>query len=282
MIRRNPRLNIIKTSNIQKEKFVYRRGSTMAKILTRAKHAPIPSVSPPPPSVVSPSINIGNPPVLSDASLKTLIFCTGWSPENWKLYERWLNHIRQSKLQCNQIIIPDDGSPTLPDFQDCQIITGDLPESQPNSNTVIYHWPIHLGRPSHLNYPGWFRSFMFIPSYVAKYGFKKVIHIEVDAYLTSERIQNYANHIADGWVTFWCPKHNFAEPAIQIIAGSALDNYCQLSKLPYELFINKHAEDYLPFTFINKEFIGDRYGEYLPKVPAHADYAGQIHLEHSL
>ena len=207
-------------------------------------------------------------------SMKTLIFCTGWSNEqdNWNTYKNWLGAIGGSNLKYNQILIPDDGSVVLPSFGE---IIGELPDIQPKGDIVVYHWEQNLGRPSHLDYPGWYRSFMFAATYASRYGFEKVVHIESDARIISERLQLYINSVIDGWAAFWCPRHSFPETGIQIIAGESMRRYVELSKTPYEFFIGQHAEGYLPVTVVYN-FIGDRYGEYLPTIPENADYAVQV------
>ena len=117
---------------------------------------------------------------------------------------------------------------------------------------------------------------MFAATYAQRYGFQKIIHIESDAYLISERIHSFINEFSNGWIAFYCPRHRFPEAGIQIIAGDAIANYIAISQRPYHHFINQCAENYLPFT-PNLDFIGDRYGEYLSEAPPDADYAVQVH-----
>ena len=221
-----------------------------------------------------PFVSTVKPITNSTINMKTLVFCTGWSDnENWNIYQKWIEEIN---VKCDQILIPDDGSKILPCFKDFQIITGNLPDSQPSSRVIMYHWDNCLGRPSSLNYPGWYRSFMFVAEYAQRYGFKKIIHIEADCRLISKKIQLYVNELINGWVAFYCPKHNFPETGIQIIAGDSILEFVKFSKIPYNKFVNFLAEKYFPFTVNRKDFIGDRYSEYPKEIPLNADYACQI------
>src|ERR1700729_1296872 len=102
----------------------------------------------------------------SDA-LKTLVFCTSYTGrrdrpwEDWEVhYKRWLRAIRFSTLDYDQILIVDDGSPTLPKWPDTSILTA-LTPSQPIEPVVIFHFGDNLGRLSGYDYPGWYRSFVF-------------------------------------------------------------------------------------------------------------------------
>ena len=231
------------------------------------KPRPLPRVLPPWNESIPPCKNV-------------LVFCTAWSDsqERWNnLYGRWIKAVSSGKLVHHQIFMPDDGSPILPEFPDMEIIYGELPVDQPKSKIVMYHWLDNLGVVTPINnYPGWYRSYMMAATYAEKYGFDKVVHLEADAFLISDRAYNYVNRINSGWVTFWCPKYRFAENAIQIIAGRSLQSYIELSKSPYIKFAGQMAENYTPFTHIEKGFIGDRFGEYLPEVPPNADFACQV------
>jgi hypothetical protein len=219
----------------------------------------------------------------SDA-LKTLVFCTSYTGrrdrpwEDWEVrYKRWLRAIRFSTLDYDQILIVDDGSPTLPKWPDTSILTA-LTPSQPIEPVVIFHFGDNLGRLSGHDYPGWYRSFVFAAEYARTFGFEKVIHIESDAFLISARMQRYCNEITDGWVTFRGPRHNYPETGIQVIAGSNLQRFNQISCLLYDEYRGRPIETLLPFTRVETAFVGDRYGEYLSYVPPDADWTMQTYV----
>lgn len=229
--------------------------------------------------------------------MKTFVFCTAYSntQERWTdLFGRWINSLENSNLEYDQLLLIDDGSAVLPDWQGVDIINENLlPENLSDSRAVIYHFNQNLGYHGHADYPGWYRSFMFAAEYAEKYGFEKIIHIESDAFLISDRIVDYVNGLNEGWTTFWCPRHNFAENNIQIIAGSSVQDFINWNnqKVPYDNYRGTCAEFWTPYTNINKEFKGDRWGEFAPGmaavpdpncppgVPADADFVCQIRAE---
>ncbi len=140
----------------------------------------------------------------------------------------------------------------------------------------MFHFKENLGRPAVYDYPGWFRSFAFGATYAQAYGFERIIHIESDAYLISSRIQQYCNEVDDGWVTFLGPRHDYPETGIQVIAGRGLSLFYTVAVQPYEDFAGKPIEVMLPFTKVERTFLGDRFGRVLTYVPAgsrldHAD-----------
>jgi hypothetical protein len=214
--------------------------------------------------------------------MNTLLFCTGYSPdlETWnKKYGIWVYSIKTGKVYYEHLLIIDDASPVIPDWKDVAIVKqGPLPTICSNKPT-IYTFDKRLGRQSISCYPGWFRSFMYSATYAETYGFNKIVHIEADSFVISDRMSKYINSLTEGWTTFWCPKYNFPEPCIQVIAGDSLKEFFKWNnkKIPYlGNYHNKLAENYLPFTNIVKDFYGDRWGESDTEPPKEADYATQM------
>lgn len=218
--------------------------------------------------------------------MKTLIFCTAYGKtlDEWETrHSKWINAIESGKLEVDTLLLPDDGSPELPNWDGITVLKGDLPDQEPDTRGVIYSFPDNLGRQAIYVYPGWYRSFMFAAKYAKKYGYEKVIHLESDAFIISERMQDYINSLNEGWMTFWCPRYQLPETSIQVIAGSALDDYISMADAPYTMFTGKPADpnpsqgtSWLRFNVINQAFTGDRYGENRGQVPMDADYACQI------
>src|SRR5208282_5690067 len=67
---------------------------------------------------------------------KTLVFCTAFARtlEVWNSrYRRWLNAIQASGLVFDQIMIVDDGSPILPEWNDIEILPADSAVESDNS-----------------------------------------------------------------------------------------------------------------------------------------------------
>ena len=207
--------------------------------------------------------------------MRTLVFCTAYAAnqDTWeRRYRRWLDAILASDLAADQILLVDDGSPVLPDWDDVTIVD----EAGPHEGRVIlHHFPDRLGRRSVLDFPGWYRSFCHAARHAEAGGFDKIVHIESDTFLITPRLRAYVNGLTDGWTALWCPSHEFAETAVQIMAGSAAIAFLDLSRQPYETFAGREFEIQLPFTHVERGFIGDRYGEYDAPVPRDADYAVQ-------
>jgi hypothetical protein len=213
--------------------------------------------------------------------MKTLLFCTGYSKtlEVWNTkYKLWLHAVTTGGVRHDHVLIIDDASPNLLEFSNINIIReGQLPKTY--INPTIYTFNKRLGRQTISCYPGWFRSFMFSATYAETYGFEKIVHIEADSFVISNRMGEYINNLTEGWTTFWCPTYNFPEPCIQVIAGASLQDFFTWNnkKIPYlGTYHNKLAEDYLPFTNIVKDFVGDRWGESNIEPPRNADYATQM------
>lgn len=229
--------------------------------------------------------------------MKTFVFCTAYSTtqERWDNYfGRWINALENSNLEYDQLLLIDDGSPVLPEWEGVEVIQENkLPDTPSSSKGVIYHFDEHWGYNGHADYPGWYRSYMFAAEYAKKYGAEKIIHIESDAYLISDRIREYINNLDSGWTTFWCNRHSFAENNIQIIAGSSVQDFIDWHdrKVPYDEYKGTCAEFWTPYTNVVKDFKGDRWGEFAPGmakvpdpncppgVPRDADYVCQIREE---
>ncbi len=210
---------------------------------------------------------------------KTLLFCTSFasSRQHWSgRYHRWLEAIRSSELKYHSILIADDGSRILPDWPDAEIQTEASGEDALKTipPLLIYHFRTHLGRNSVFDFPGWYRSFAFAGRFAAQNGFEKVIHVESDSFLIGTRVQRYFNEIKEGWTALWCPSYGgYAESALQVVAGDAIMRFAALEKThPHDNLIGREFERQLPFDMVEKRFLGDRYGEYLPFVPGNAEY----------
>jgi hypothetical protein len=219
--------------------------------------------------------------------MSTLLFCTSFSETNeqwYARYKRWFDYYSNSNLNFNKCLIIDDGSPVLPTWKEFKIVSKstNLDTEPLNKNSFVSLTP-HLGRPSSWNFPGWFRSFAFAAKYAVKHNFKKVIHIESDSFLLSDSIIEYVNQTTTGWTAFWCNRHNFPESAIQIIGEDQLNNfYYFVTKNYNENYANKPIECVIPFTNINKQFIGDRYSEFSSSCPKEIDYCCQFLTEWKL
>jgi hypothetical protein len=218
---------------------------------------------------------------MSQTAQKTLLFCTAFARrdgprwQSWdERYRLWFDAIKLSKLHYDQLLIIDDGSDALPDWPDLPIVR-DTDATIPNVPALLYHFSENLGRRSVSDFPGWVRSFFFAAKYAAAHGFTKVVHIESDAFLVSNRAVDYFNAVTEGWIALWCPRWSRPETGLQIIAGAAMQTYLELAQRDVESYAGVVVEDDLPFTHVDHTLRGDRYGEYTDQVPYDADYSMQ-------
>jgi GR25 family glycosyltransferase involved in LPS biosynthesis len=208
----------------------------------------------------------------------TLIFCTSYFEDKkiWEgRYRRWLNYY--TKIFQNALLFMiDDGSPYLPQDSDVRI-NDNLEAVVIGEKATIFRFPQRLGRPSILNYPGWFRSFTFSVAIAKRFQVRKIVHIESDAYILSQRAVDFINAADNGWTVFWCPKHQFPETALQVICEDSFGALEQLRAKPYTAdYMGKRIEEVLPYSHIEKGIYGDRFSEYGSKIPGNADFAAQV------
>jgi hypothetical protein len=119
------------------------------------------------------------------------------------------------------------------------------------------------------------RSFFFVAHYAESNGFTKIVHLEADAFLVSEKAIALVNCLDEGWSAPWCRRFRRPESGIQIIAGSALRTYQAWADRPISSFDGSTIEKTLPFTHIFHDLRGDRYGEGGGLVPSDADWCMQ-------
>jgi hypothetical protein len=215
---------------------------------------------------------------------KTLLFCTGWSDtqNRWNdLFRVWFDHVKKSNLHYDQIIIPDDGSTCMPDpmWIEAEVIDS-FSNRQPTSEVVFYKFPDNLGNHhEQWQWLGCYRSIQLAAEYSQRYNFEKIIYLESDARLLSNRVCDYINTTNDTWTAMYCPKFNMPELGIMFCSGTQLETYYNTMSKTY----NEHSpigfarllEKVFPFTHVEKNFVGDRYSEYPMPIPDIADYACQ-------
>jgi hypothetical protein len=206
--------------------------------------------------------------------VKTLLHCTAWAETTAELDHRvgrWLRHHQA---------IP---WPATTDMR--YGVTGDGigPEVVwPAGDYEAENLLPHLGRPSHLAYPGWWRSFTYSVVMAEQIGADRIWHVESDFFLASRRMIERLSDVRSGWVAFWCPRHQFAEAAVQVICR---DRFNQLHAIRNRLmasnwtcFDNDHAEFVFPFDQVDRSMCGDRFGEagVDPLAVAGLDFYGQL------
>lgn len=212
----------------------------------------------------------------------------------------WINFYlpRKEKLGFTHMCLIDDGSPVewieklneeIPielksmDYKfyngsPLLSVPGHLSEELPN----WVRFPDRLGRPHHGLFPGWWRSYSFGAelSYIHK--FDKLIFIDSDAYLLSDRVFEFLKNQSTGFGSMYSPVSNYRETSIQWCMASEFERIRKFWKRRGQMMtdfwwaINLHQAQYVPeemLPFNNnlddvKQFIGDRYGDdHYPEIP---------------
>ncbi len=214
--------------------------------------------------------------------MRTLVYCTAYSPTlfSWnRRYRTWLDAIQRLGI-ADQILIVDDGSPVLPGWLDMGISSGpavdDALEPRGPSQAILHHFTDRLGRAAVFDCPGWYRSYGFGIAYAVRHGFDRVVHVESDVFLLSDRIRDYFAGFENGWAALWSERYVFPELAIQVAAGDGLSAAFDFTQKPYDHLIGRNHELLVPFTHVERGLLGDRYGETHEPIPAGLDYVCQI------
>ena len=205
--------------------------------------------------------------------MNSFLFCTSYINQDIischpLRYKKWIEYYSKimEDLGVDHIFLIDDGSPdpAIENTSAIEIISANdgLPATLSKKINIIT-FREHLGRPSQKEYPGWWRSFTYSIKIAEKYGFEKIIHIESDFYLVSDRLIKFIHSLNKGWTSLYSPHLNFPETAVQIICQDSLhllENIRSAAEQSNYTF-NQMAERLLPFTSVCKEFTGDRIGE---------------------
>lgn len=222
--------------------------------------------------------------------MRSFIFCTSYingDPfyHSQKRYNRWIRYYLplMEQLKAEQLFLIDDGGNGSSDFN---VITGQLPPAITDI-VNIYRFEKTLGRRSDIDFPGWWRSFLFSIEIASTYGYDKIIHIESDFFILSEKLKTYIRELNSGWTSLHSAHYEFPETAIQVICKDAFQAVAAFKKerVNSSYQMDNYAELLLPFTTINTSFVGDRLGEkdvidaWLEKSPellSRLDYIGQV------
>lgn len=213
---------------------------------------------------------------------RAFVFCTSYinDPER---YRRWIDHVspRLAAFGADCVFLINDGSDNLCFDDRLALMTAGepMPRTLPGTLNLVA-FDERLGRPSMFCYPGWWRSFTYSVRLARHFGFTKIIHIESDAYVCSQRLADYIRSVNRGWTVLWSPTYGFPETALQIICKDAFPALEALANKGKTFFQqnNRAAEYLLPFDKVESSFRGDRCGvidrntswqdyDYLAQVP---------------
>ncbi len=233
--------------------------------------------------------------------------------ERWR---KWIEYYSQRKeiFGADRLVLIDDGS----SFEHLQLpvtilsAETEIPTTLPEG-IILFRFDQHLGRESMYQFPGWWRSFSFAGELAQRCGARKLIHIESDAYVLSHRLAEFIRSCNEGWTSFLQAHYRsrlarirfprgatqsflaglrmkaayvanpepLAESALQVICNEQILNLQQMWRRGAAFWgLPLLAEKNLPFTHLERKFIGDRYGEMeLAHYPTDADFVSQARLE---
>jgi len=221
--------------------------------------------------------------------MKTLIFCTSFFDTEelyQKRYQKWIDYYSHHPFTNDKYmyliddssdleLITDDGLNVINEDQFCSF--------QELNKINIYSFNNRKGlKWSHnsANNEGWWRSFSASLDIAEKYNYKKIIHIESDAFLISNRIFDHIDSLKTGWTGLWANKYTFPESCIQVICEDQFESFRDfVSCGSHELSKKGLAEKIIPFTNVERRFVGDRYGEKVNKQMDGLDYFCQTKLD---
>ena len=223
---------------------------------------------------------------------RSFIFCTSYIDSEYTYtnrYKKWYNYYR------NRFDVPiffiDDASTFELDSQIFNFNTEVCDPLKINFHT----FKNHLGRPGDFYLPGWARSFFYSLEIANKFKFDTIIHIESDLFVLNDNLISYIQNIETGWTTLWCKKYQCAETSCQIIGKDQFQTF-KNTEIKYKQIVDKYnlpnmtrddvlalpnpnpvvIEHMLPYTLINKEFNGDRYGESNLDITSDMDFYAQF------
>lgn len=204
------------------------------------------------------------------------------------VYKRWTSYYSQlmEDLNIDKLLLIDDAGDYF-DFS-IPIYKGAIPEDF--AKVAMYRFDNNLGRYSTIDFPGWWRSFLFAYDIAQKFNYQKIIHIESDCYILSPRLIRRISEITDGWNSLYSRYYEFPETCVQVICEDSFEEFRKLKdKVSSQNYrVENFAELLIPFTNVIKEYNGDRLGEEKvladlldrsPHILANLDYIAQIKVK---
>ena len=205
--------------------------------------------------------------------MKTLLFCTTdvRNQSAWQQrYLRWLNQHRASALSPDAIVMIDDHSPFQPPF--FALLRADRIGLDALPAEAMLRFGQRLGRPGSTAPESWYRALFASLNLALRYGFERIIHVESDSFMVSQRLSQYMLERSTGWTALRDPQASSAHGVIQVICRDAFQLIEELaSKGPFA-FRDQSAELTLPYTALEQQFTGEHRHQFDDASAANADY----------
>ena len=141
----------------------------------------------------------------------------------------------------------------------------------------ILRYKEFLPRISHLNYPYVYRAFQGQDLVIKHFNASKSVYLDTDYFVLSNKCLDFIKNTNNGWVSTYSQIHKFPESSFSILNKDHFNAYRLWSHTSWDHFENQCFETLIPFSEINKELNGDRWGELVPPKPLEQgmDFYGQ-------
>jgi hypothetical protein len=140
----------------------------------------------------------------------------------------------------------------------------------------------NLKRGEHFDYPYVWRYYFYLSNLFIYYAYDKILIIEDDTFILSQRLADYVREKKTGWTAMWCPRYEFPECNLQILCRDSFGVYEEFTRGNFMKMNGKCFETTAPFTHVEKGFHGNRWGEERIEPAQDADYYCQTPLDMTL
>lgn len=213
----------------------------------------------------------------------TTTYLEGTDPTGSDRLERtvkWFNYMKglQSSLGFTDLLATDNGSPwellhELSKRTGARIIDETLHEcvyvGDPSSRIIVTRHNQHLTKTGKTlfgdhDYPYVWRGLYDMAQIARTCSYDKIIRVDNDAYVLSQRLATYLRELQTGWIALGLKGyvHQYPEDAISVICRDSYHLLTDFCSVPMEGYFGRWFERVLPFTQICEQFVGDRYGNY--------------------
>lgn len=184
---------------------------------------------------------------------------------------KWLIYYQKLKgnLSFEDIFLSDDGSS---DSSRAALST------TASGFVVLSHPKLSRQGSVSCDYPWCWRALFDMRSLI-EFGFEKIIMIDTDTFVLTQRMVNYLNALRSGWTSFHLQKYDFPSAELHILCEDAFPRFLEYTKGDFMALNGKLMERELPFTKVVREFVFDRYGETRTPQTAEMDAYSQTPLD---
>ncbi len=208
--------------------------------------------------------------------MKTLVYCSADIPDEstWQQrYARWLEHHRGGLLAADALVMFDDHSPFAP--PSLAVVAASRIGQDALPREALIRFADRLGRAQMSDSPAWWRALLSSVCVALHYGFERVIHVESDSFVLSQRLAENLSARTSGWTALWHPASQRAEVAINVLCRDAFHLVEQLAaRGPFD-FRGQVPGLILPFTGTAQGF-GAAGDDDLRQSSAAPDYAVNV------